>query len=75
MRGLKYTNAFKTELDSLSHPTMGAWIEICSARLTFRLNIKSHPTMGAWIEIIHRIYNDTATMSHPTMGAWIEISR
>ena len=34
-----------------SHPTMGAWIEIKSARDGYNSWIKSHPTMGAWIEI------------------------
>ncbi len=37
-------------LMDLSHPTMGAWIEI-AITLTLLLNTGSHPTMGAWIEI------------------------
>ena len=39
----------------MSHPTMGAWIEIlvCIALLT--LANTSHPTMGAWIEIYQLI--------------------
>ena len=37
---------------SLSHPTMGAWIEITiDASMTAAL-FWSLPTMGAWIEII-----------------------
>ena len=35
---------------SLSHPTMGAWIEINTLCVTDSIP-KSHPTMGAWIEI------------------------
>ena len=35
----------------MSHPTMGAWIEIMYIP-PFKLSlITSHPTMGAWIEI------------------------
>ena len=33
-----------------SHPTMGAWIEICLMMQHLELSL-SHPTMGAWIEI------------------------
>ena len=36
----------------MSHPTMGAWIEICST-LKSTLQNMSHPTMGAWIEIFN----------------------
>ena len=35
----------------MSHPTMGAWIEI-SPLFYFSAKIWSHPTMGAWIEIL-----------------------
>ena len=34
----------------MSHPTMGAWIEIFLNFFSFS-SLKSHPTMGAWIEI------------------------
>ena len=34
----------------LSHPTMGAWIEIAT-NLSGTASATSHPTMGAWIEI------------------------
>ena len=37
----------------MSHPTMGAWIEIFSPILLSSF-FASHPTMGAWIEIEHR---------------------
>ena len=36
----------------MSHPTMGAWIEIRLYRSCSILRFVSHPTMGAWIEII-----------------------
>ena len=36
----------------MSHPTMGAWIEILNRSLIFLQSSLSHPTMGAWIEII-----------------------
>ena len=57
----------------MSHPTMGAWIEIlvCIALLT--LANTSHPTMGAWIEIKLEAERYAQLKSHPTMGAWIEI--
>ena len=35
---------------TMSHPTMGAWIEIRSSQ-AIMFKIWSHPTMGAWIEI------------------------
>ena len=35
----------------MSHPTMGAWIEIALMSFALTLAIMSHPTMGAWIEI------------------------
>ena len=34
----------------MSHPTMGAWIEIDRVFAIF-VSLTSHPTMGAWIEI------------------------
>ena len=34
----------------VSHPTMGAWIEICCVSSNLSA-LESHPTMGAWIEI------------------------
>ena len=34
----------------MSHPTMGAWIEIQEGKNEEEVS-KSHPTMGAWIEI------------------------
>ncbi len=35
---------------TLSHPTMGAWIEIYNQKSEISED-ESHPTMGAWIEI------------------------
>ncbi len=35
----------------MSHPTMGAWIEIVIATV-LEFESSSHPTMGAWIEIM-----------------------
>ena len=35
----------------MSHPTMGAWIEI-AVSLKSLFPKESHPTMGAWIEIL-----------------------
>ena len=36
----------------MSHPTMGAWIEIYYIAIQIMQVLRSHPTMGAWIEII-----------------------
>ena len=41
----------------LSHPTMGAWIEILEIDLGTWINNGSHPTMGAWIEMVEAITN------------------
>ena len=57
----------------MSHPTMGAWIEIKSARDGYN-SWMSHPTMGAWIEIFSLLGLMYLSLSHPTMGAWIEIN-
>ena len=57
----------------MSHPTMGAWIEI-DIPPVIACATPSHPTMGAWIEIF--VFNTIGVIkisSHPTMGAWIEI--
>ena len=36
---------------NVSHPTMGAWIEITLKNIAYVAGEGSHPTMGAWIEI------------------------
>ena len=40
----------------MSHPTMGAWIEISYLLASFLESNVSHPTMGAWIEISNWCY-------------------
>ena len=73
VRGLKLLDTVPSFYSLLSHPTMGAWIEIVLVGISVVL-IGSHPTMGAWIEIPVCIALLTlASTSHPTMGAWIEI--
>ena len=56
VRGLKLKDIAEDPEEELSHPTMGAWIEIKNIKSRFRVALKSHPTMGAWIEIINRWY-------------------
>ena len=51
VRGLKFTGVTRGSYLELSHPTMGAWIEIFIAIYAGLALISSHPTMGAWIEI------------------------
>ena len=58
----------------MSHPTMGAWIEIINPTIQPQTELSSHPTMGAWIEIFSEtVAYNALYSSHPTMGAWIEI--
>ena len=52
VRGLKYRGLIQHLSVILSHPTMGAWIEIYLIKFCFWNSQMSHPTMGAWIEIV-----------------------
>ena len=51
VRGLKYLELLDLHLQLVSHPTMGAWIEIKINEFSIKKRTRSHPTMGAWIEI------------------------
>ena len=51
VRGLKFIQCIGWKTARVSHPTMGAWIEIIVALIDVLNGDKSHPTMGAWIEI------------------------
>ena len=51
VRGLKYHRYCLFLFLTLSHPTMGAWIEIKTEVNELINGITSHPTMGAWIEM------------------------
>ena len=51
VRGLKWEGELYDLVKVLSHPTMGAWIEMNSSTVVGSLPSPSHPTMGAWIEI------------------------
>ena len=73
VRGLKSVKTVRTRTTQVSHPTMGAWIEIQVIEISPVFSM-SHPTMGAWIEIRQRRLLFWCDGSHPTMGAWIEIS-
>ena len=45
--------AILSNIAVLSHPTMGAWIEIATQNIYKCVYARwSHPTMGAWIEIL-----------------------
>ena len=44
----------------MSHPTMGAWIEIMIQDTRSNNSVWSHPTMGAWIEILEDFKNCVA---------------
>ena len=55
VRGLKYRLCDLIHRHFASHPTMGAWIEMCPLVQHEQRNTASHPTMGAWIEIISSV--------------------
>ena len=75
VRGLKLLFWLYGLVTNMSHPTMGAWIEI-KKTIIDGITFESHPTMGAWIEIFSTwLLIAFFVSSHPTMGAWIEISR
>ena len=73
MRGLKSDKLVAERLDSASHPTMGAWIEI-SMFTTPKADPKRRTprwVRGLKFELIRE--DMERNLSHPTMGAWIEI--
>ncbi len=51
VRGLKYILQLTKAAKTPSHPSRGAWIEICNAQRTVYDVLRSHPSRGAWIEI------------------------
>ena len=53
VRGLKYIHKTLLTVLNMSHPSRGAWIEICKKRILFTASLPSHPSRGAWIEIVH----------------------
>ena len=56
-----------------SHPTMGAWIEICGLQSRAAISLVApHDGCVDWNKEIYDILYEE-DMSHPTMGAWIEI--
>ena len=50
VRGLKSDGVAVRDLDDLSHPSRGAWIEIV-VNNGGALAMASHPSRGAWIEM------------------------
>ena len=57
----------------VSHPTMGAWIEIKKEARRY-VELKSRTprwVRGLKLAVVGAVLN--AIVSHPTMGAWIEI--
>ena len=51
-----------------SHPSRGAWIEICDSSQATNTLIASHPSRGAWIEIAQRPYTALARVVAPLAG-------
>ena len=73
VRGLKSIWDSVDAISGASHPSRGAWIEICVPS-PHHIGGQSHPSRGAWIEIQTNLYQRMAlNPSHPSRGAWIEI--
>ena len=68
VRGLKYCLHMPQKIAHLSHPTMGAWIEIITSPVCIALLTLSHPTMGAWIEIVICFLKSSACFVAPHDG-------
>ena len=61
-------------INSPSHPTMGAWIEINRQVVICGDDARRTPR---WVRGLKSILSDfyiSVVKSHPTMGAWIEIA-
>ena len=73
VRGLKFYVMYFNITIVMSHPTMGAWIEILwQLIIALGWTVAPHDgcvdwNLGCGISIL------SANQSHPTMGAWIEI--
>ena len=73
VRGLKFDMSYMVAYRILSHPTMGAWIEIFHLCILLTTTIVApHDGCVDW-NMDMKIFCTTCYMSHPTMGAWIEI--
>ena len=59
---------------SASHPTMGAWIEIASARAFSAVSLGRTPRWVRGLKYFLVLLFQLLVKSHPTMGAWIEIN-
>ena len=57
----------------VSHPTMGAWIEIHLEKCLFRPTHRRTPRWVRGLKYRFKIMIICFLRSHPTMGAWIEI--
>ena len=73
VRGLKFQHYLLSAALLTSHPTMGAWIEICQYEWLWHLILVApHDGCVDW-NICMNFGRSSANSSHPTMGAWIEI--
>ena len=57
----------------LSHPTMGAWIEISKRNYHEICQLRRTPRWVRGLKCSFSMAIALARLSHPTMGAWIEI--
>ena len=58
-------------MDTASHLTRGAWIEILNEQDTIKIHSRSHLTRGAWIEIFFVVKNEKricSRTSHEVRG-------
>ena len=70
---MKYYIVDATELEALSLPVRGAWIEMYEVEANCKGDNTSLPVRGAWIEIAWQYCKRTPAGSLPVRGAWIEM--
>ena len=71
---MKYYIVDATELEALSLPVRGAWIEMYEVEANCKGDNTSLPVRGAWIEMILPVSCRFFPVSLPVRGAWIEIT-
>ena len=64
----------KSQDEIMSHPTMGAWIEIFNTAWPFAPSIGRTPRWVRGLKLYLMVIGLNYPLSHPTMGAWIEMS-
>ena len=70
---MKFLYAVNQHQDGKSHPTRGAWIEICPAPGAWSVDARRtpHGVRGLKYDVV--FLGGASHGSHPTRGAWIEM--